>query len=122
MAIALLARIAAAAGTLLIVAFAAVVVLKIASGRISLAGLLQSKEGDDAGYGFSPGRLQMLIATVVVAGRYLYLVMSQPHLDALPSLPPSVVAVLGGSHVAYLGGKAFKTYIQPLLKILKDLK
>ena len=104
--------------SLLLAAFAAVVVLQIVSGRISLAGLLQTKERD-GGRTFSPARLQALLVTVVVAARYLYLVLAHPGLESLPSLPASVVAVLGGSHAAYLGGKAYTAYIEPLLKNLK---
>jgi hypothetical protein len=114
----LLARVAALAGIVLMALFAAVVAMHLATGRVSLSGLLYTKEAGGERV-FSPARLQMLIATLVVAARYLFLVLQHPGLDAMPDLPPSVIAVVGGSHMAYLGGKAFATYIQPLLKNLK---
>jgi len=61
----------------------------------------------------------MLIATVVVAGQYLHAVIANP-LPGFPPLPPAAVAVLGGSHLVYLGGKAIDAYIQRLLKNLKS--
>jgi hypothetical protein len=112
---AFLARLTYHAAVALLFGFAAVVLLQIVSGRISLAGLLVSK---DAGGGrtFSPARLQLLIFTVVVAANYLHAVLTDPRQGSLPSLPPSVIAALGGSHAVYLGGKAFTAFIQPLFK------
>jgi hypothetical protein len=51
-----------------------------------------------------------------VAAQYLHAVYVNPSQDSLPSLPPGVIAALGGSQAAYLGGKAFTTFIQPLFK------
>ena len=73
-------------------------------------------KGDDGRRSFSPARLQLLISTVVVAAQYLHAVLAHRRLDSLPSLPQSVVALLGGSQAAYLGGKAFTAFIQPLFK------
>jgi hypothetical protein len=95
-----------------------IVALHMISGRIPLAGLLDSK-GADGQPSFSPARLQMLIFTMVVAARYLFMVISHPTAGALPTLPQGVVAALGGSQAFYLGGKAFTTYVEPILKKLK---
>lgn len=95
--------------------FYAVVLYKLVTGEISLAGLLDSKEPGGRSV-FSPARLQLLIFTVVVAAKYLHDVVVDPRRDALPSLPMSVIVALGGSQVVYLGGKAMSAYIQPLLK------
>lgn len=114
----LLTRLTLLAVTVLTLGFAAVILLQIAMGRISLEGLLDSK--DDSGRtSFSAARLQLLIFTVVVAARYLHAVLVNPSQGSLPSLPPSVIAALGGSHAVYLGGKAFTSFIQPLLKNLE---
>lgn len=114
----LLTRLTLLAGSVLIFGFAAVVLLQMMTGRISLVGLLDSK--DESGRAtFSPARLQLLIFTVVVAAQYLHAVLVNPRQDSLPSLPPEVIAALGGSQVVYLGGKAFTAFIQPLLKKLE---
>jgi hypothetical protein len=115
---ALLARLAFYGGNLLMVGFAAVVVLQIATGRISLDGLLYTKDAD-GGRSFSPARLQLLLFTVVIAAQYLHAVLADPRQDSLPTLPQGAVAVLGGSQAAYLGGKAFTAFIQPLLRNLE---
>jgi hypothetical protein len=45
-------------------------------------------------------------------------VIVNPKGDSLPDLPPSVLAVLAGSQAVFLGGKAFSTFVEPLLKKL----
>jgi hypothetical protein len=115
---AFLARLTLLAGGAWILGLVAVVVLQIVMGRISIAGLLASKDADGR-TSFSPARLQLLIFTVVIAARYLYTVFTSPGQASLPSLPRSVIAALGGSQVVYLGGKVFSRFIQPLLKNLE---
>jgi len=112
---ALLARLAFYGGSLLMAGFAAVVLLQIAMGRISLDGLLYTKDPDGQ-RSFSTARLQLLLFTVFVAAQYLHAVLANPRQDSLPTLPQGVIAMLGGSQATYLGGKAFTTFIQPLLK------
>ena len=107
-----------AAGALLF-GFLGIVLLKLANGTISLVGLLETK-GPSGPPSFSPARLQMLIATVVVAAQYLHAVVTCAPPGSLPKLPAAAVAVLGGSQAVYLGGKALDTFIQPLLKNLKQ--
>jgi len=115
---ALLSRLALLAGGAWILALAAVVLWQIAIGKIPLAGLLDAKDtqGDPS---FSPARLQLLIFTVVVAAQYFYKVLAHLGQGSLPSLPAGVVAALGGSQAVYLGGKAFTSFIRPLLKNLE---
>jgi hypothetical protein len=116
--ISFLAKPAVLAGVLLGGGFFAVVLLKIVTGEISLAYLLFTR--DAAGnWSYSPGRMQLLIFTVVVAGAYLHSVIVSPVRGSLPDIPANVLAVLGGSHATYLGSKAFTTFVQPLLKNLK---
>jgi len=111
----LLFRLAVIECGVLLLSFFGMVLWKIAVGEISLAGLLTTKE-PGGGSTFSPARLQLLIFTVVVAGNYLHAALATPRPHALPPLPNSVIAVLGGSHAVYLGGKALSTFIQPLLR------
>lgn len=113
-----LARFVAIAGGALLSGLFGIVVFFIASGTISLAGLLETK-GPSGPPSFSPARLQMLIATVVVAAQYLYAVAVNPSQGSIPSLPPAMIAVFGGSQAVYLAGKAIDAFIQPLLKNLK---
>lgn len=111
----LLPKLAVLAGVVLVGGFFVVVLFQIASGKISLAGLLDTKEPDGS-RSFSPARLQLLLFTIVVAARYLHAVAVNPDQSSLPALPQSVIAALGGSHAVYLGGKAMTTFLQPLLK------
>jgi hypothetical protein len=111
----LLFRLAVIECGVLLLSFFGMVLWKIAVGEISLAGLLTTKE-PGGGSTFSPARLQLLIFTVVVAGTYLHAALATPRPQALPTLPNSVIAVLGGSHAVYLGGKTLSTFIQPLLR------
>lgn len=79
------------------------VLWKLLTRRISLNMLLY---GDDStGHSsFSPGRLQMLMVTLVVALRFVLDVMHNP--TAFPHIPNAWLVALGGSHVIYLGAKA----------------
>jgi len=103
------------ATAILVGGFFGVVLWKLATGEISLAYLLYVR-GKSGRWSYSPGRLQLLIFTLGVAAHYLHGVMVNPRVDTLPEIPPSVLAALGGSHAVYIGGKAFTSWIQPLLK------
>jgi len=81
-----------------------VVLLKVLARGINMSGLLEVKHGDDQG-SFSPGRAQMMMATVLTGLYYLLQVMNNPTAGSLPDAPTGLVAVLGGSHAIYLGGK-----------------
>jgi hypothetical protein len=94
----------------------AVVAYKLVSGKISLAGLLHSKEPRERA-AFSPTRLQLLISTAAVAVIYLGEVIANPRQDSLPHLPLGIVAALGGSQAVYLGGKMLSASIQPPSRI-----
>jgi hypothetical protein len=111
-----LAKLATVAGAILVCGFFGVVLLKIATGRISLASLLSTADGKRS---YSPARLQLLIFTVAVAASYLYSALVDPSRDSLPDLPASVLVALGGSQAVYLGGKAFTTFSKPPLKKLE---
>lgn len=109
-----LTRLAMIEGYVLLGGFFAIVLYRIATGEISLAGLLSTKEPGVEQRTFSPARLQLLIFTVIVAAHYLHAIVVNPRQDSLPDLPQGVVAALGGSQAFYLAGKALAAYVQPL--------
>ena len=88
---------------ILLGAFSVLVLWTLLTRRISLNMLLY---GDDSTgqSSFSPGRLQMLMVTLVVALRFVLDVMHDP--TAFPHIPNAWLVALGGSHVVYLGAKA----------------
>jgi hypothetical protein len=100
-------------GIVLLGGFVFVVVWKLATGEISLDYLLYGDAKTYQGAGpttfFSPGRAQMLLASITVAGYYLLQVLQDP--THFPSLPNELVAALGTSHAIYLGGKAQSVYL-----------
>ncbi len=106
----------AAYGSLVVIAgFGAIVGWKLLNGDINTDGLLNSF--DDRGRrSSSPGRLQLLLFTIVVAIQYLTSVWKNPSAGALPAIPQSVLAALAGSQAVYLGGKALSTYLSVLRK------
>jgi len=89
---------------LLLVGLMVVVLSKAVGGGRSLAGLMTVKGGKDDG-SFSPGRAQMMMATLLTAMYYLLQVITNKSTDHLPEVPVTLVGVLGGSQAIYLGGK-----------------
>jgi len=85
---------------------AAIVFFKLLTGGIKLSGLL-SGDRQDGSSGFSPGRAQLLVFTVLVALNYLIEVIHNPSPTSLPGMSPTIVGALGGSQALYLGGKAW---------------
>jgi len=69
----------------------------------SFAGLLRASDGT-----LSPGRIQMLVLTVMTAMQYLLSVIHDP--TRFPSLPAQLVTALGGSQAIYLGAKAWTVF------------
>lgn len=90
---------------LLIGGLFAIILYKILDGSIDLNGLLTGDSRDGSEF-FSPGRTQLLVLTVVTAINYLIQVAKSPSLRALPTIQHSTLAILTGSHVLYLAGKA----------------
>jgi hypothetical protein len=82
-------------------ALAATVAYRLLTGRINTAGLLRDKV---SGRAISPGRLQLLVVTLVVA---VYFVAQVVEIRRLPVVPREFMLGLGGSHLIYLGGKAY---------------
>ena len=69
----------------------------------SFGGLLRAEDKT-----LSPGRIQMLMATVLVALQYLLSTIQDP--THLPDISSNLVGVLGGSQLIYLGGKAWDKF------------
>ena len=68
-------------------------------------GLLRANDGT-----FSPGRVQLLVATLGASGQYLLAVMHDP--THLPAVPSGMLMAVGGSQVVYLGLKAWNNFVQ----------
>lgn len=92
-------------GEVLIGGLFVVVAYKLFTGGIDLSGLLMAKDAK-GNLSFSPGRAQMLMATVLTALYYVIQVMENPSHGGLPPLPGALVGVVGGSQAIYLLGKA----------------
>lgn len=71
------------------------------TGAINMRGLLDDK----VSRGLSPGRVQLLISTVMGAGYYLLLAIERAPSGKLPDIPEEALLLVGGSHLVYLGGK-----------------
>jgi hypothetical protein len=91
----------------IILALALMVGYRLLTGRINTQGLLLDKITHE----LSPGRLQMLVATMLVA---IYLVAQVFETQSFPQLPQEVIMALGGSHVLYLGGKSYGVLVRKL--------
>ena len=92
------------------VALASIVGYRMLTGHINTKGLLLDKVTHE----FSPGRLQMLMATALVA---IYFVVQVLETEKMPQLPQQFLLALVGSHVLYLGGKTYSVLVNKLAKI-----
>jgi hypothetical protein len=90
---------------------AAVIVYQLSTGRINTRGLLRDKM---KGRGFSPSRLQLLMATMAGALYYLLLIFANEKPGEFPEVPRELVMLVGGSHVFFLGGKLSALLTQKL--------
>ena len=77
---------------------------QVMSGRARLRGLISGFDLETGSFYPSPGRLQMLIFTIVIATSYLLAVAENP--EALPDIPQEHLFLLTGSGGAYLAGKS----------------
>ncbi len=112
----LLTQLARYMALFLIGGYVAAVGWKLFSGSINLDGLLDTSESGTREY--SPARLQLLAATVLVAAQYLGLVWRDSNQNTLPTPNLAVLALLGGSNGIYLAAKGLGA-IRPFLKSVK---
>jgi len=84
---------------------AAVVATGLLNGTVNTRYLLFGMRRDGTRY-FSPERVQLLIATIVVAAMYFADAVQGAATGQLPDIPAGWLAMLGGSQAIYLGGKA----------------
>lgn len=80
---------------------AVIIAYRLLTGQINTRGLLRDKVG---GRAISPGRLQLLIVTLLILSYY---VMEVLETKKFPNMPQSFVLALGGSNLFYLGGKFY---------------
>jgi hypothetical protein len=86
----------------LLTALSVLVMLRLLTGDLRTRGLIEGTTA--AGSRFvSAGRVQLLIATLVVAVQYASQAWQSP--QRLPDVPQTWLLLLGGSHVLYLGSK-----------------
>ena len=91
----------------------AIVAFKLLAGRINTRGLLEDKKAGRTG-NFSPGRLQLLIATLGGAAFYFSESVAAAETGAMPPVPDGLLLIVGVSNVAYLGGKIYSRFFNPL--------
>jgi hypothetical protein len=89
--------------TIILVALATLVVYKGITGRINLVGLLRDKETNQ----LSPGRVQLLVLTLVGAGTYLTQVAQAPP-ATLPEFSEETLGAVAVSQGLYLSGKSLQ--------------
>ena len=75
---------------------------QLLTGKINLSGLLYE---DLVTNKFSPGRVQLLVATLATALFYLLQVLNDP--KELPRLSQEMLLLAGGGNLVYLAGKSF---------------
>ena len=103
---------------LLIGGLFAIILYKILDGSIDLNGILTGDSRDGSEF-FSPGRAQLLAFTIVTAVNYLMEVVRAPSLQSLPTIPHSTLAILTGSQLVYLGGKARSMFLGSISEYLR---
>ena len=94
------------------VALAATIVFQLLDRRhINTDGLLRGKMGDAKGK-LSPERVQLLVTTLGAAMYYVLQVSTATKAGTLtlPEIPQTWPAVVGGSNLLYLGGKAYNRF------------
>jgi len=96
---------------------AALISFRLLTGEINTRGVLRTKSpsGD---HEISPARVQLLLFTLAAAGTYLSEVLASLGSGRLPEVPESLLAVLGGSNVFYLGTKAYAFFVQKHLQAI----
>jgi len=84
----------------------AIIVIRLLTGDINSRGVLRTKSptGEDS---ISPARVQLLVFTLATAGTYLGWALEARGTGIMPKVPEAWLVTLGGSHLFYLGSKAY---------------
>jgi hypothetical protein len=94
---------------------AAIIAYRLLTGEINTKYLLYGTQKDGSKY-FSPERVQLLLLTLGTALFYIADVLKHRHSGMLPDIPTKTLALLGGSHSIYLGGKAYTMLFKKFAK------
>jgi hypothetical protein len=94
-----------------LIGLATIVFYGMLIGAINTKGLLHDK---GTASGFSPGRLQLLISTTLVAFYYIGQAFSNKNTGQFPKIPTEMLLILGGSHTFYLGSKTVSLLLETL--------
>ena len=89
--------------TALIAGFGAAILWKLLTSGVRLRGVLLAQDGS-----VSPGRVQLLLATLFTAWRFLPGIMHHP--AHWPDISGGLVMMMGGSQIVYLAAKAWSLY------------
>ena len=87
-------------------------VYKMLIGTISLDGLSHRSQQGGSGI-LSVGRTQLVVLTLVSAAIYVRQVVTSSDWSTLPPAPEAMVAIMGGSQLFYLTGKARALILGP---------
>lgn len=87
-------------------AIALIVAFRLLSGGIKTEGLLEVTTND----GFSPARLQLLLATFGGAGFYLLQILETAGQSQFPAVPEELLLLLGASNSGYLAAKVYTRF------------
>jgi len=99
----------------------AIIAYRLLTGGINTRYLLYGKTKDGSRY-FSPERVQLLLFTLGTAMFYLLQVINSLKTatkgvpQPLPDISNETLALLGGSHMLYLGGKAYAMLLKTIPK------
>jgi hypothetical protein len=90
-------------------AMAGIVAVQLLTGQINTSGLFRAKAAGPRGKSeqISPARVQLLVSTLGAASYYLSQVLANKSPGTFPPIPETWPAILGGSNLLYLGGKAY---------------
>lgn len=86
---------------LFLAGLALIVTSRLLTGKINLRGLLYEECATGK---YSPGRVQLLVVTIVSSIYYLLQTLHDP--THFPDIPPELVLVTGGGNLIYLIGKS----------------
>ena len=99
---------------LFLAGFGATIAIKLLNGAINTKGLLYGRisgRSEDTAQYFSPERVQLLAVTMISALQYVMLVVTNPTPGTFPPIPDTLPALVGGSNLLYLGGKAYARWL-----------